>query len=285
MILLLGNGLLGSEIARCLTLNNIRFYQPPRAQFDIMSDINGIDYFFEQAEQHSLTNYTCLINATGFTKVDAAEQKKDAALALNAYSVNKLAQLCRAAKMRLIHFSTDFIFDGSHDVNHPYIEEDAPNPVNYYGYTKLLGEQMIKESGCKYLIVRSGKLYNQQKGFIFSILNKMRKEKYIQGVKNQIFSPTNAFALANQIVSLYKSNITGVYHATNTGYTSAFDLIKFMKKTLGSEVRVDEAFLYEHFSQARRPAMTVLSMRKLESLGLLAMPTWQESLEYTLRNL
>jgi dTDP-4-dehydrorhamnose reductase len=285
MILLLGNGLLGSEIARCLKLNNIKFFQPARQDFDVLSDMRGIEYFFEQTYHTSWGNFNCLINTTGFTKVDAAEIQKEEALSLNAYSVNKLAQLCRRANMRLIHISTDFIFDGTHDVSHPYIEEDTPNPVNYYGYTKLLGEQMIKESGCKYLIVRSGKLYNQNKGFIFSILNKMRNASYIQGVKNQVFSPTNAFALANQIVALYKNNLQGVYHATNTGYTSAFDLINFMKGVLHSEVRVDESCLYEHFTPARRPAMTVLSMKKLESLGLLVMPSWQESLEYTLRQL
>jgi dTDP-4-dehydrorhamnose reductase len=285
MILLLGNGLLGSEVARCLKLNNIKFFQPDRKDFDVTSGIAGIEYFFEQAHQPIWGNFSCLINTIGFAKVDAAEIQKDEAMYLNAYSVNKLASLCRKANMRLIHISTDFIFDGTHSVEHPYIEEDLPNPVNYYGYTKLLGEQMIKESGCKYLIVRSGKLYNQNKGFIFSILNKMRNESYIQGVKNQVFSPTNAFALANQLIPLYKNGITGVYHATNTGYTSAFDLINFMKGVLKSAVRVDESCLYEHFTPARRPAMTVLSMKKLESLGLLVMPSWQESLDYTLRSL
>lgn len=281
MILLLGNGLLGSEIARSLELNKLRFKQLTHKDVDLTCSYKELKRIFKPW----LGEIAHVINTTGFTKVDLSECNKEEALKLNAYSVNTLANICNYYSSTLVQISTDFIFDGSHDVNHPYIEEDQPNPVNFYGYSKLLGEQMIRDSGCKHLIIRTGKLYNQSKGFIFSILKKMKEEKYICGIKNQVFTPTNAFNLANQIVELYKHYITGTYHVTNQGYTSAYDLINYMKKQLNSNIRVDESFLYDQFSQARRPAMTVLSMKKLESLGLLNMPNWKDSLEYTLNQL
>jgi len=278
MILLLGNGVLGSEIARCLQLNNVAFYQAHRNEIDILSSYLDIKNQINVLQHKIGDRFTHVINAIGFTKVDAAEQQKELALTVNAYGANKLALFCSSQNKTLVQISTDFIFNGMNTVDHPYMEEDNPAPLNYYGYTKLLSEQMVKESGCKYLIVRTGKLYNRTGGFIFTILDKMKKEKRIFGVKNQTFTPTNAFNLATQLLDLIRYNVAGVYHVTNRGSTNAFDLIAFIKKMLDSSIEVDPIFLYENFSVARRPEMTALCLNKLDALGLLNMPEWEESL-------
>ena len=285
MILLLGNGILGSEVVRCFQLNNVKFYQANRNSIDVTSPYFDLRNQIDALQYQVHDRFTHVINAAGFTKVDAAEKNKDAALAINSYGANKLAQVCNYFKSTLVHISTDFVFDGTQSPTNPYIEEDQTNPVNFYGYTKFLAEQMIKESGCKYLIIRSGKLYNQEKGFIFSILNKMKNEKRIYGVRNQTFTPTNAFNLAFQILDLIRYDVSGIYHITNSGYTTALNLVEFMKKVLDSSIQVDPINLYEQFSEARRPEMTVLSLRKITSLGLFNMPDWAGSLEYTLKSI
>lgn len=278
MILILGTGMLGTELVRCMKLERRSYLVLSHDELDLTHAHKAITDKLTR-----FSNVTHIINAAGFTKVDAAEQNKEEALKTNAYGANKLAQFCATHNITLVQVSTDFIFDGTNSVDHPYIEEDKPNPINYYGYTKLLGEQMVKESGCKYLIIRTGKLYNQEKGFIFSIINKMKSERQMYGVRNQTFTPTSAFNLAWSILEMIEHNITGVYHVTNGGHTSALELVEFIKKEMKSSTKIDPVSLYETFSIARRPEMTVLSNDKFNSLGLSMLPMWDEALKYTLR--
>jgi len=276
MLLILGNGILGSSLAQYCTQMRTPFLQTTRDTLDITQPIAKIDESI--LKLIGKEKITAIINTIGFTKVDLCEEDKHNALAVNSYGPAKLANICSLLKIHLIHISTDFVFDGKHTLCVPYREEDVTSPINFYGYSKLLGEKFIKESGCKYSILRTSKLYNATSGFIHKILKNIRTNKSAYAIRHQYFSPTHANSLACQIVNISVNKLYGTYHTTCWGHTSAYDLITFILSQLGITMDVEEIPLFTHFTGAQRPEMCVLSSEKLQAFGVYTMPSWQEAL-------
>jgi dTDP-4-dehydrorhamnose reductase len=281
MLLLLGNGILGSALVEHCTKYGVKYIHATRKDLDLMWPIAKIDDALIKLIDKKGVN--TIVNATGFTKVDLCEQEHHVALGINAYGPAKLANICSLLKFHFIHVSTDFVFNGKHTLNNPYIEEDGTAPINFYGYSKLLGESCIKESGCKYSIIRTGKLYNNTTGFIHKILNNMKETKRVYAVRHQYFSPTHAENLAKQLIKMSVDKLYGTYHATCWNYCSAYELIDFMMKKLNISLEVDEIPLFTHFSGAQRPEMCVLSTRKLQAFGSYVMDSWQGALSPVLQ--
>ncbi|MGN5151071.1 dTDP-4-dehydrorhamnose reductase [Aeromonas enteropelogenes] len=173
-----------------------------------------------------------VINAVAFTDVEFAEENLKLAVEVNSGGVAALAQLAKEYGFLLVHFSTDYVFDGKLD--RPWIESDKPNPINNYGLSKLLGEQALIASGCNYIILRTSWLHSHWKSnFVKTILSLGRRQEEIKIVSDQIGSPTSASMLAKMTFLAIKQvfttpSLSGTYHITNSGYVSWFEYASFI---------------------------------------------------------
>ncbi|MCK4427854.1 MAG: dTDP-4-dehydrorhamnose reductase [candidate division Zixibacteria bacterium] len=165
-----------------------------------------------------------VVNAAAYTDVDGCEIHKDKAWATNVGGVKNLVNFCVKQKIKLTHLSTDYIFNGE---NGPYSEDDPPDPVNFYGETKLESEKIIKESGIDFLIIRTNVLYgfgkNVKSNFLLWLLDKLSQNEKIKIVTDQFNNPTLADNLSSCILEMVKKNISGIYHIAGSEYLSRYD--------------------------------------------------------------
>ena len=165
-----------------------------------------------------------VVNAAAYTDVDGCEIHKDEAWAVNVGGVKNLVNLCKKEKIKLIHLSTDYVFNGEEG---PYSEDDPPDPVNFYGETKLESEKIIKDSGINFLIIRTNVLYGFGKSvkpdFFLSLLDKLSKNERIKVVTDQFNNPTLVDNLSLCILEMVKKDVSGVYHIAGSEYLSRYD--------------------------------------------------------------
>lgn len=171
-----------------------------------------------------------IVNAAGHTAVDKVESDPGLAMQVNAVAPGVMAEEAKRLNALLVHYSTDYVFDGRKQA--PYAEEDEPNPVNAYGKSKLQGERAIAASGCAHLILRASWIYSSRgTNFVLTMLRLARERKELAIVNDQIGSPTWARALAQTTAELLvktgrAKEKTGIYHLSATGYTSRYDFAK-----------------------------------------------------------
>ena len=228
-----------------------------------------------------------LINAAAYTAVDRAESEPDAAHAINAVAVAILAEEARRAQALLIHYSTDYIFDGMKDT--PYVEEDRPNPLNAYGRSKLVGEQAIHDIGGAHLILRTSWVYSpRRKNFLLTIRRLLQEKKELRVVSDQIGAPTSARGLAEVTAELLRrhgiaalGDARGIYHATASGSTSWHGFAREIARLERPEspARIVAIASSEYPAQARRPRNSRLSNEKLLRRFGVALPRWEICLE------
>ena len=204
-----------------------------------------------------------LINCAAYTNVDLAEKNKDKAYQVNAEGAEKLAKLCKEFNIKLVHISTDFVFDGSN--TRPYKETDLPNPSSVYGASKLQGEKNIMERLSSYFIIRTSWLYSEfGSNFVKTILRLADTQKEIKVVSDQIGSPTNAHDLADFLLEIISINSTnyGTYHFSNTGETSWYGFAKevFRICNVSADLQLISSSAYA--SLANRPKYSVLDTKK-----------------------
>ncbi len=234
-----------------------------------------------------------LVNAAAYTGVDRAESEPDAAYAINAAAVAILADEAKRVQALLIHYSTDYVFDGTKDT--PYIEEDHPNPLNAYGRSKLAGEQAIHDIDGAHLILRTSWVYSARgKNFLLAIRRLLHEEKELRVVSDQIGAPTSAGALAQGTAELLSRHgvaalggARGVYHMTAGGFTSwhgfATEIARLERPD--APARIAPIASSEYPTPARRPGNSRLSNEKLLRRFGVALPKWGACLEafYTMR--
>ena len=169
-----------------------------------------------------------IFNAAAYTAVDKAEAERERALQINSTSVKLMAEKCKAIGCLFVHFSTDYVFDGCG--NKPYLEDDLVNPINYYGYTKLLGEQALEAIGCDYLIFRTSWVFSiHGQNFLKTILRLIQTQSSISVVHDQIGVPTSATFLADIATSLALRKLNGdeipngIYNLVPSGEVSWYD--------------------------------------------------------------
>ena len=171
-----------------------------------------------------------IVNAAAYTAVDKAEAEPDLAMQVNAAAPGVIAEEAKRLNALLVHYSTDYVFDGRS--SEPYTEEDAPNPLNVYGKSKLAGEHAIAGSGCAHLILRASWIYSDRgTNFVLTILRLARERKELAVVNDQIGSPTWARSLAESTAELLGKakrlkEETGIYHLSASGCTSRYDFAK-----------------------------------------------------------
>ncbi len=282
-ILLLGNtGQLGWELNRTLlTLGEITAFDFPQLN---MADPENIHAIVRESRPN------LIINATAYTNVDKAESETDLALAINGSGPGVLAQEAKKIGAALIHYSTDFIFDGKKGA--PYTEQDQPNPIGTYGRTKLAGETAIQEVGGNYLIFRTSWVYSTRRPcFVTKVLEWAKTKIELRVVDDQVSTPTWARTLAEasaQVIAQGKSDPLaylkenrGLYHLTDGGFCSRFEWAREIIRLAGlSEiVTVQPAKSIEFPTPAVRPEFSALNCdvikRKFTNVHLL---NWKEVL-------
>ena len=271
-VLVLGaGGMLGKDLIPILS-GKEQVWARDIGDFDI-TDRKGV-----QREVEALQPQV-LVNAAAYTDVDGCESKKEMAFAVNAEGARNVALACAAIGGRMIHLSTDYVFDGSSRI--PYREEDLPNPLNVYGSSKLQGERYIQAILENHLIVRTEWLYGRHgKNFVDTILRHAGQQKELRVVDDQRGSPTFTRDLSFALERLIGMEARGILHVTNSGSCTWFE---FARQILGEKgynhVQVIPISSEELARPAKRPASSVMDCRKYEKLTGSKMTPWKEALK------
>ncbi len=248
------------------------------------ADIEEVDITDVQSVERLLDKTTpdVIINCAAYTDVDACETEHDTAFAVNGAGPGNLAKAATGRGARLIHVSTDFVFDGERD--EPYGEENEPRPVNAYGESKLEGERRIREIGGDHAILRTAWLYGQHgKNFVDTIRRLAGERSELSVVTDQIGGPTWAADLAQTLWLAAFHPMQGVYHAVNGGSCSRFEWAREIVRLAGLHCIV-QATTSESFPlPARRPACSILNTEKLCAATGSQMRSWRAALAEYLR--
>ncbi len=217
-----------------------------------------------------------IINAAALTAVDYCESHEAEAVLVNGYGAGNLASAAASVAARIVHFSTDYVFDGMK--REPWVEGDVPRPVSAYGRSKLLGEQLVRMAWTHHLILRTSWVFGLNgPNFIRTIVSAARKGQPLRVVNDQFGSPTNTVDLARQTRMLVEACCRGVYHVTNSGSCSWYDLACRAVEWGGLDVRVSPVSTGEFPRPAPRPRNSVLENRRLRAEGLPLARCWTEA--------
>ncbi len=222
-----------------------------------------------------------VLNCAAFADVDACESEPDRALAVNAAGPRHLALALARHGGKLLHISTDYVFDGRKPPPAAYLEEDDPNPLSWYGKTKLAGENAVQEVLENHAIVRTAWLFGRHgRGFLNLLLDLTvkRKLKEIRVVDDQFGTPTWAWRLAQQLARLLEGDARGLYHATAEGWCSRYELARFFLQQMGIDCRIVPCPSTEFPTPAVRPKNSILENKRLKDAGLNLMRPWQEDM-------
>jgi dTDP-4-dehydrorhamnose reductase len=279
-ILLFGkNGQLGWELHRSLiTLGELTVLDHPEVDFNKPETL---------AEIVHAARPDVIVNAVAYTNVDKAESEPDIARRVNADAVGEIAREAKRLGALLVHYSTDYVFDGSK--GSPYVETDTPNPINVYGRTKLAGEEAAAEAG-KYLVLRTSWMYGRrQHNFAVSVLGWVRQYKVVRIVDDHIGSPTWARSLSDLTGQLLAkldfydiTEIQGIYHLAGEGSASRYEFAEFLLKCdpypdqwVMTELKT--ASSNEFTNAALRPINTSLDINHFSDGYGLRLPFWKDS--------
>ena len=243
------------------------------------TDLPDLDITDPQAVWETLNRRRpeVVINAAAATRVDDLESDPDGALRVNGLGPRNLAVACRRLGMKLVHLSTDYVFDGTKAG--PYVEWDKTEPLSVYGRSKLLGEEWVRQQCPDHFIVRTAWLYGVPgPNFVTAILARGRHlapDGELKVVRDQRGTPTSAMALAPQLLALAATEAFGTYHATCQGETTWCGFARLILETAGLAVKVTPCTTAEFPRPAPRPANSVLDNRLLRVTGLDRMPDWR----------
>lgn len=279
------NGQLGSEIKELEKIYSGYEY--------LFTDIDNLDI----SSLKSLTDYfathnpSYIINCAAYTAVDKAEDEPDKAALINIKGAENLAIMSAKYSIPLIHISTDYVFDGIH--YKPYTEDFPCSPQSVYGKTKHEGERIVIKTTQKHIIIRTSWLYSSHgNNFVKTILRLGKERNELNVIFDQVGSPTYAYNLAiacleilNQTINDFKTEIGGIYHFSNEGVCSWYDLALEIMKIAELNCRVKPIETKDYPTKAKRPHYSVLNKSKIKSAFNLEIPHWVESLQDCLKKL
>ncbi len=284
-ILIIGkNGQVGWELQRnCAPLGEVVAVDYPEIDLGNVAQVRALV---------RETKPAIILNPAAYTNVDKAESEPEVARAINAIGPGVLAEEAKAIRAPLVHYSTDYVFDGTK--NSPYVEDDPTNPLNVYGQTKLEGEQAVAAAGGAYITLRTSWVYSiRQGGFVTKVLQWARQQEVMRVVDDQISSPTSARMLAEVTALIlaqgrddvygYLQEKGGLYHCVGGGSCSRYDWAKaILELAPRKEEQVVKELLPAKSSDfpvpAARPMVSVLDFGKLAQIGIYP-ANWMRSLE------
>ena len=291
VLLLGGNGQVGTDLRRSLApmaevITTTRSGALPDGTPAVALDLSDLDSI---APLLARIDPDVVVNATAYTAVDRAEQDAELAHRINAAAPRRLAMACTAMGVTLVHYSTDYVFDGSG--SRPYREDDPTSPLGVYGASKLAGEEAIRASGARHLILRTAWVYaTHGQNFLRTMLRIGADRDELRVVADQVGSPTPAWLIADVTATILAKGIdqSGVRHLVAGGQTTwhGFAEAIFEEAQLGGFIdrvpRVLPITTAEYPTPARRPAYSVLDCARLQTEYAVAIPDWRAALRDTL---
>ncbi len=269
-----GNGQVGSELKEISFQNNsYKWFFSDISEFDL-TNLDKIQIFLDNV------NPDVIINCAAYTDVDNAEKEFELAEIINSKAVDKISKWSSKNNSKLIHLSTDYVFDGNSSI--PLSEEAKTCPLNIYGKTKLHGEISCLNNDSNSIIIRTSWVYSQYgKNFVKTMQNLMSKSKTINIVKDQIGSPTYAKDLAYAIVHIISHNkwVPGIFHFSNEGEISWFDFAKSVKKYFDFNVKINPVLSSFFPTIAKRPTYSLLDKTKISKTYGINIKKYEFSLE------
>ena len=268
MIWLIGNkGMLGQEVEKLFKRKRLSYLASDK-EVDI-TDYPILQEFTKNIE------LAWIINCSGYTEVDKAEKEIEKAFQINRDGVRNISKIAIEKQAKLIHLSTDYVFNGEKNMPLSYTEDDKPKPINLYGESKLAGEREIKETFKKYFILRTAWLYGRGgKNFVSTMLRLFKEKEEIKVVSDQWGSPTYTVDLAEVILKIinHDSDKFGIYHFTNEGVTNWYEFAREIyrkSKKLGiidsnKEVKIRTIETKEYPTPTQRPKCLWLSKEKIK---------------------
>lgn len=237
-------------------------------------DITSIDRVMELVRE---VKPYAIINCAAHTNVDGCETDYDNAFRINAVGPRNLSIAARETGAKLMHISTDYVFDGKNREN-PYVETDKPDPCSAYGSTKLAGERFVRDFADRYFILRTAWLYGDGKNFVKTMLRLSETNEKIRVVNDQVGSPTSAAELAKAIGALLFTENYGLFHATCEGSCSWADFTKEIFRLAGKSTRVEEISTEEYGAPAPRPAYSILENRMFKLTTDFMFADWHDAI-------
>jgi len=279
------NGQLGKSIHKRVANNEYtdEFVFVGREKLDL-SNTDSIASYFNR------NNFDIIINCAAHTAVDKAEEEAVLANQINHLAVAQLAQIAKMQQAKLIHISTDYVFDGEGEK--PYTETDETNPINIYGKTKLAGEQALKEiMPTDAIIIRTSWVYSEYgNNFVKTMLRLGKQRDELSVVSDQIGSPTYAIDLANAILDTIQNKVfkevgqeTQVYHYSNEGKISWYEFAKEIFELADIQCNVNPITTEQYPTLAQKPKNTLMNKDKIAETFSVNIPDWKESLKICIK--
>ena len=281
------DGQLGNELKDLASKQNFEF---------VFTDVNDLDITDENALKEAFEKYNpcCFINCAAYTAVDKAETNQEIAYKINTEAVGYIAKQCHQHNTKLVHISTDYVFDGNG--TQPYKEDDKTDPVNYYGYTKWLGEQLALNNNPATVVIRTSWVYSSYgANFVKTMLRLMKERKEINVVSDQFGSPTYARDLAEAIMSIVNGQwsmaneesreethhsplTTQIFHFSNEGNISWYDFAVAIRDIKQLDCVVHPIPTAAYPTPAKRPAYSVFDKTKIVNAFGIQLKDWKDSL-------
>jgi dTDP-4-dehydrorhamnose reductase len=262
-------GMLGTDLMNVLQNHN-----------PIGLDLAEVDITKEKLVQKKLIELKpdIVINCAAYTRVDDCEKNQDLAMQVNGQAVGYIAKACQEIGATLIHFSTDYVFDGKKEEG--YNEDDQPNPLNIYGKSKLLGEELLQKNCEKFYLIRTSWLYGKNgPNFVETMLKLAKEQNVLKVVNNQFGKPAYSMDLARAVKNIIETKPAfGIYHLTNENSCSWYEFAKKIFEIKNIDVQIEPVTTSEFPRPAKRPNYSILINNKLPKLQ-----PWQEALQVYLK--
>lgn len=251
----------------------------------IYTDVEDLDITSRTDVDKKFDTYkpVFVINCSAYTAVDKAEDEKETSLKVNEKGALILAEKCKKFNAFLLHVSTDYVFDGQAFM--PYTESHPTKPVNFYGKTKMLGEEAIMKTLNEFVILRTAWLYSEHgSNFVKTMLRLGSERQQLGVIDDQVGTPTYAGDLAEAILAFAKNYFTdnsfarGIYHFTNEGACSWFDFALKIQEIAGNNIIINPIPTTDYPTPAKRPHYSILSKRKIKNQLQITIPHWEKSL-------
>ncbi|MCQ9205701.1 MAG: dTDP-4-dehydrorhamnose reductase [Omnitrophica bacterium] len=271
-ILITGSqGQLGKEFIKVLELKGYNFVAPQEKNCDIAN-------FLEIGKILTELNPQIIINCAAYNAVDEAEVAPKRADLVNNKAVANLARVCKDKGIFLVHYSSDYVFDGKK--NSLYTEEDSPNPLNAYGKSKLAGEESIKKVLGNFLIFRlSWVIGRGRQNFLYKLKSWAAKEKVLKVSSDEISVPTYTADVVDITLLSLEKRLKGIFHLTNSGYCSRYELAAYFIRKMKLDNSILPASMKDFKTKAIRPQFSAMSNEKISKALGVAIPKWEKAID------
>ena len=270
------NGQLARAFIRKFEARSMDFSAPDESQLDITNSANVM-------EAVAACKPDVIINCAAYNLVDKAEQERERVFAVNATGPKYLARAAGRHEAFLVHFGSDYVFDGTKE-NGLYTEDDPANPLNEYGKSKLSGEDLAGETGGNFLVFRLSWVYGDgRQNFIYKLTEWAKHSEYLKIACDEFSVPTATDTVVDITLRSLDAGIRGLYHLTNTGFCSRYEWATFIIKQLGIQKFIRPVSMEIFNLPARRPKFSAMSNARLSNILNVGIPAWEQAVEAFLR--